>query len=302
MNKLTSLVNKQAEDTALWFIARTAAESYLQTELRKLHAAIEEPVPLRPCKMIIVDVETGGLDPERDALLSIAAIDAQTRDEFYSLIRAPESLHISDDALRANGFERKACYSDERESELVVVDKFVEWLSMRDPAIIAGCNVKFDIAFINAAFKRSDIEDRQMLGHRSFDLQTLALVAHLLLVIDLPVKHELPSMSLDSILLVVGLSRLGAVHNALEDAKLTLQAIEMLLNLIRRGEYMLAINEFSTKELVDELQRRKGVEVCYVPPSWNVKVVVESTYSERCLKGGMNDVNTGPCIILKIID
>ena len=35
------LVDAQAEDAGLWFIARTAPEGYLQQELRKLHAAIE---------------------------------------------------------------------------------------------------------------------------------------------------------------------------------------------------------------------------------------------------------------------
>ncbi len=39
--ELIELVNKQAEDEGLWFIARTAPEAYLQQELRKLHAAIE---------------------------------------------------------------------------------------------------------------------------------------------------------------------------------------------------------------------------------------------------------------------
>jgi len=36
------LINKQAEDEGLWFQAETASEAYLQQELRKLHAAIEE--------------------------------------------------------------------------------------------------------------------------------------------------------------------------------------------------------------------------------------------------------------------
>jgi len=35
------LVNEQAEDEGLWFIARTAPEAYLQQELRRLHAAVE---------------------------------------------------------------------------------------------------------------------------------------------------------------------------------------------------------------------------------------------------------------------
>lgn len=40
-DNLQRLVNKQAEDEALWFIAKSASEAYLQQELRKLHAAIE---------------------------------------------------------------------------------------------------------------------------------------------------------------------------------------------------------------------------------------------------------------------
>ena len=35
------LVDKQATDEGLWFIAQTAPEAYLQQELRKLHGAVE---------------------------------------------------------------------------------------------------------------------------------------------------------------------------------------------------------------------------------------------------------------------
>lgn len=46
------LVQQQAEDDGLWFIAQTAAEAYLQQGLRKLHAAVESatcpPVPTFP--------------------------------------------------------------------------------------------------------------------------------------------------------------------------------------------------------------------------------------------------------------
>ena len=40
--KLRQMVAQQAEDDGLWFNAATAPEAYLQQELRKLHAAIEE--------------------------------------------------------------------------------------------------------------------------------------------------------------------------------------------------------------------------------------------------------------------
>lgn len=36
-----AVVEKQAKDDGLWFDAETAAEAYLQQELRHLHAVIE---------------------------------------------------------------------------------------------------------------------------------------------------------------------------------------------------------------------------------------------------------------------
>ena len=38
---LRALVEQQANDDGLWFLAATAPEAYLQQELRRLHAAIE---------------------------------------------------------------------------------------------------------------------------------------------------------------------------------------------------------------------------------------------------------------------
>ena len=42
VKELRTIVDNQAEDEGLWFVATTAPEAYLQQELRKLHAAIEE--------------------------------------------------------------------------------------------------------------------------------------------------------------------------------------------------------------------------------------------------------------------
>lgn len=41
--KLKELVSLQANDKALWSIAETAHEAYLQQELRRLHYAVEYP-------------------------------------------------------------------------------------------------------------------------------------------------------------------------------------------------------------------------------------------------------------------
>ncbi len=43
ISRARAIVREQAEDEALWFKAETAAEAYIQQELRRLHAAVELP-------------------------------------------------------------------------------------------------------------------------------------------------------------------------------------------------------------------------------------------------------------------
>jgi len=40
--RIRAVVDEQAEDEGLWFVARTAPEAYLQQELRRLHRVIED--------------------------------------------------------------------------------------------------------------------------------------------------------------------------------------------------------------------------------------------------------------------
>ena len=46
-HRACALVSEQAEDDGLWFFAESAAEGYLQQELRRLHAAVEA-IPFAP--------------------------------------------------------------------------------------------------------------------------------------------------------------------------------------------------------------------------------------------------------------
>ena len=41
VERLQALIEAQAHDHGLWFVAQTAAEAYLQQELRVLHQAVE---------------------------------------------------------------------------------------------------------------------------------------------------------------------------------------------------------------------------------------------------------------------
>lgn len=47
LKQLSNLIETQANDEGLWFMAVTAPEAYLQEELRRLHEA---------CEMVIADM------------------------------------------------------------------------------------------------------------------------------------------------------------------------------------------------------------------------------------------------------
>ena len=42
--ELKLMIEQQADDIGLWFVAETGSEAYLQQELRKLHALCEEVI------------------------------------------------------------------------------------------------------------------------------------------------------------------------------------------------------------------------------------------------------------------
>lgn len=45
VERVATVVAEQAEDNGIWFVPQTAAEAYLQQELRRLHVAIEDRSP-----------------------------------------------------------------------------------------------------------------------------------------------------------------------------------------------------------------------------------------------------------------
>lgn len=65
---IRKMVDRQAEDEGLWFIAQYASEAYLQKALRKLHAVIES-VPPEPTAEVheyeVVRIMTIAVHPKR---------------------------------------------------------------------------------------------------------------------------------------------------------------------------------------------------------------------------------------------
>ena len=136
---------------------------------------------------VVIDVETGGFNSARDALLQIAAVMIEL-DDSGRLVRGPthsyhvkpfEGANIEPAALQVNKIDpwhplRPAI--DEREA-LQRVFKEVRAGMQRAAckrAILVGHNAWFDLSFLNAALARTNVKRSPFHPFSSFDTATLA--------------------------------------------------------------------------------------------------------------------------------
>jgi len=178
--------------------------------------------------LIVVDIETSGLDIEKDQILSIGAVDLDNASRtFYEECRLLDGAKVSEEALRVTGFSL-AMLTDKRKPILVaVLRNFLDWTSGCTERTLAGENPWFDIAFLRRMSKEYGLA--WQFGHRYVDLHSLSYVAHLRSGKLPPPQEGRSSVSLDQTLQFVGLRPRDGVHNALTDAKLEAEAISRLV-------------------------------------------------------------------------
>ena len=139
---------------------------------------------------VVVDVETGGFNAQRDALLEIAACIVRM-DDFGRLVVAetiavnvepfdganidPKSLEVT--GIRVDSPLRKAVPEQEALRRIAQpVRKEVRDTGCQR-AILVGHNSFFDLSFINAAIDRTDFKRSPFHPFSSFDTATLAGLA-----------------------------------------------------------------------------------------------------------------------------
>jgi ribonuclease T len=139
---------------------------------------------------VVVDVETSGLNPATDALLEIAAVTLSMneegrlcRDQTHSLhVEAFSGARLEKEALEITGIdptyplrfaipERQALYRI-----FAMVQEELEKTGCYR-AVLVGHNAWFDLSFILAAARRSDIKHLPFHAFTTFDTASLAGVA-----------------------------------------------------------------------------------------------------------------------------
>lgn len=168
--------------------------------------------------MIVLDVESSGVSPEVNSILSIGALDLdEPTNQFYGECRAWEGAHIEDEALAVNGFTRENIADPSKQSEAELVQAFIAWGTDRpNNRTFAGQNPSFDRDFVQAACKRAGIAFP--FAHRTIDTHSLVWMHMTERGIEPPIKNNHSAINLDAALTYCGVPSEPKPHNALTGA------------------------------------------------------------------------------------
>ena len=141
---------------------------------------------------VVIDVETGGVDPEKCALLEMAAIVihcdeqgqlVQQEEHFYCHVEPFEGAVIEPKALEINGIipDHPFRLALNEKTALEKLDAFTHEALKRYQcrrAVLVGHNAHFDLSFLNAARERCKaVKNNPYHRFTCFDTATLSGVA-----------------------------------------------------------------------------------------------------------------------------
>ena len=187
--------------------------------------------------MIIVDIETTGLDPKKNSLLSIGALEFENPDnKFYGECRVDEDAEVSNIALKINGFTRKQIVDKKKPASEELIKNFLEWIEPIKDKTVGGENIWFDTEFFEEYFARMHV--KWPFRKKVVELHEAS-----------PLLQGHP-WSLDMVLYAVGIPPRSKAHNAMDDVELTAETISRLLygkNLLKRFKKYPVPNIFSLR-------------------------------------------------------
>ncbi len=181
---------------------------------------------------VVVDVETGGFDPRKDALLEISAVILNFDEEEGLTLQESHEQHVL--PFKNANLDPKALefigLKDPWHPFRMAVEEQEALTTLFEPihravketgcsrAILVGHNAWFDLAFLNAAVERCGIKNSPFHSFSSFDTATLGgvfygqtVLARMAQVAEIEWNHE-------------------AAHSALYDAEQTAKIFCRMVN------------------------------------------------------------------------
>lgn len=193
--------------------------------------------------LIVIDTETGGLNPETDSILSLAVViwrDRELVDETQIFVCEPE-MRMDAESTRIHGIEPDWL---RRNGSLPhqAVSKLEGFIATRLPDspegtkfILAGHNVGFDVGFLKRLYRLAGRDFARHFSHRTFDTASTGLF--LILAGLLPPGAASSDELFGYFKIPFGKKER---HSALGDARATARLINSMLGLMDNARVGLA--------------------------------------------------------------
>src|SRR3989344_1012778 len=179
--------------------------------------------------MIVLDIETSGLYPEKHGIWQIGALDFyDPENTFLEEARIDDEDEISQDALEVTRKTEEYLRDDIKISQRELISRFFEWTNSCSIKSFICQNPQFDADFIN--FKARKYNLKSPVHHTAFDLHTAASLKCYDVNGNFLIKEGHSDMGLANILKFCGMADNREAHNALEDARLTAECFSRILD------------------------------------------------------------------------
>jgi DNA polymerase III epsilon subunit-like protein len=199
--------------------------------------------------MIVIDLEMSAPDAQEGAIISLGAIDFERpATRMHLECRLRDGAKWDREAERIHGLTKlhlSTCLLSERD----IVEQFLAWAARIHDRTLAGQAAHNDWMFLQAACKRYGFP--WPFGHRLVDLHSVVYSIFVGNGHKLPIKQGVSDLSLDTILVHLGLPKRTGAHDALNDALLETECFSRLL----LGENLL--DEFKQFPVLDARKQPK---------------------------------------------
>ena len=189
-------------------------------------------------KIIFIDTETGGVNPEKAALIQLSGIiriDKKDVEKFNFYIKPFENSEVTEKALEVQGRTLEELKTDKYVEEkevykqfINILDKYIDKYDRTDKFIVAGYNVRFDVYILKAFFQRHG-------NNFLFSYLDSSMLDPLYSIRLLQIAEVLPVLENNK--LETWCKHFGIelkAHDSLEDIEATKKLIGKLISLIRK--------------------------------------------------------------------
>lgn len=189
-------------------------------------------------KIIFIDTETGGVNPEKAALIQLSGIiriDKKDVEKFNFYIKPFENSEVTEKALEVQGITLEELKTDKYVEEkevykqfIKLLDKYIDKYDRTDKFIVAGYNVRFDVDILKAFFQRHG-------NNFLFSYLDSSMLDPLYSIRLLQIAEVLPVLENNK--LETWCKHFGIelkAHDSLEDIEATKKLIGKLISLIRK--------------------------------------------------------------------